>query len=228
MLQNVAVYPSERDVFYREHDDNAYSVEAFFLQYTLAEVPFEIFTSLLFGVLVDLAAGLPRTAQLYFITSFNGFAIVNCGESLGIMFNTLFTHTGFAVNVMSVFLSVATMMAGVVSLNIPGFLQALNHLSPLKYSLGNLVPYAFTGVRFTCRQEQRLMGTGLCPIKTGADVLREYNFDTDAGLNLVALGVCVVVYRVVAYAVLKAKKGRWGLWERARKRRKGKGEGGSE
>lgn len=33
MLQNVAVYPDEKAVFYREHDDNAYSVEAFFLQY---------------------------------------------------------------------------------------------------------------------------------------------------------------------------------------------------
>ena len=219
MLQNVAVYPGERDVFDREHDDNAYSVEAFFLQYTLAELPFEIFTALLFGVLVDLAAGLPRTAKLYFVTCFNGFAIVNCGESLGIMFNTLFTHTGFAVNVMSVFLSVATMMAGVVSLNIPGFLRGVNYLSPLKYSLGNLAPYSFLGVEFSCTDDQRVVG-GRCPIETGADVLREYNFDTNAGLNLMALGVCVVVYRVVAYAVLKVKMGRWGVWESVRRKRR--------
>ena len=83
MLQNVAVYPDEKAVFYREHDDNAYSVEAFFLQYTLAEVPFEIFTSLLFAVLTVLAAGLDRTASLFFIVAFNAFAIVNCGESVG-------------------------------------------------------------------------------------------------------------------------------------------------
>lgn len=214
MLQCVAVYPSERDVFYREHDDHAYSVEAFFLQYTLAELPFEIFTSLLFGLLTVFAAGLPRTVTLYFVMVLNGFAIVNCGESLGIMFNTLFTHTGFAINVTSVVLSVATMMSGVMSLQIPAFLQAFNHLSPIKYALGNLAPYSLRGVVFTCEADQR-MGNGRCPIETGEDVLRQYNFETDAGLNLMALGVCVVVYRVVAYLILKARRSRWEWAERA-------------
>ncbi|KAL9104337.1 MAG: hypothetical protein Q9163_000683 [Psora crenata] len=204
MLQCVAVYPNERDVFYREHDDNAYSVEAFFIQYTLAEVPFEIVTSILFAVLTVLGAGLHRTASLFFIVAFNAFAIVSCGESLGIMFNTLFSHTGFAVNVTSVFLSVGTMMAGVMSLNIPSFLQAFNHLSPLKWSLGNLAPYSLRGVKFRCTDYQRL-SNGQCPINTGEDVLGQYNFQTNAGLNLLALGICAVIYRMVAFLVLKGR-----------------------
>jgi len=213
MLQCVAVYPAERDVFYREHDDNAYGVEAFFLQYTLAEIPFEIATALLFAVLTVLAAGLQRTASLYFIVAFNGFAIVSCGESLGILFNTLFSHTGFAVNVTSVFLSVSMLMGGVMSLNIPSFLQAFNHLSPIKWSLGNLAPYTLQGVTFTCEDYQRLP-SGRCPVEMGEDVLRLYNFEGDPGLNLVAMGVCVVVYRMVAFLVLKGMRTRWGWRER--------------
>lgn len=85
MLQNVAVYPNEKNVFYRENDDGIYSVEAFFAQYTTLEIPFEIFTSFIFAILVDLAAGLPRNAQVFFVCFFNCFCIVNCGESLGIM-----------------------------------------------------------------------------------------------------------------------------------------------
>jgi len=85
MLQNVAVYPAERAVFYRESDDGAYSVEAFLAQYTSVEVPFEVVTCLVFAVLVDLAAGLPRTATVFFVCFFNCFCIVSCGESLGIM-----------------------------------------------------------------------------------------------------------------------------------------------
>lgn len=85
MLQNVAIYPSEKDVFYREHDDGIYGVEVFFMQYTTLEIPFEIFTSFLFGILADLACGLPRNAQVFFVCFFNCFCIVNCGESLGIM-----------------------------------------------------------------------------------------------------------------------------------------------
>lgn len=213
MLQNVAVYPDEKAVFYREHDDNAYSVEAFFLQYTLAEVPFEIFTCLLFAVLTVLAAGLHRTASLFFIVAFNGFAIVNCGESVGIIFNTLFDHTGFAVNVTSVVLSVANIMGGVMSLNIPAFLQAFNHLSPIKWAIGNLAPYTLTDVYFTCTDDQRLPG-GQCPVTTGKDVLELYNLNGNAGLNLLALGICMLVYRLLAYLLLKAKRTRWAWRER--------------
>lgn len=85
MLQNVAVYPNEKDVFYRENDDRTYGVEAFLASYITLEVPFEIGTSLLFAILVDLGAGLPRTTQMFFVCFFNCFCIVSCGESLGIM-----------------------------------------------------------------------------------------------------------------------------------------------
>lgn len=89
MLQNVAIYPDEKAVFYREYDDGAYSIEAFFMQYLTNEVPFEIITSLLFACLADLGVGLPRTVQMFFVTFFNCFCIVNCGESLGIMVRLL-------------------------------------------------------------------------------------------------------------------------------------------
>lgn len=216
MLQNVAVYPDEKAVFYREHDDNAYSVEAFFLQYTLAEVPFEIFTSLLFAVLTVLAAGLHRTVALFFIVAFNAFAIVNCGESVGIIFNTLFNHTGFAVNVTSVVLSIAQIMGGVMSLHVPAFLEAFNHLSPIKWSIGNLAPYTLAGVHFSCTEEQQLPN-GQCPITDGKDVLNLYNLNGNAGLNLLAVGICVVVYRILAFLILKAKRTRWAWRERLRR-----------
>lgn len=212
MLQCVAVYPSERDVFYHEHDDNAYSVEAFFLQYTAAEVPFEIVTSLLFAVLTVLAAGLHRTPSLFFAVAFNAFAIVSCGESLGIIFITLFAHTGFAVNVMSVFLSVAMLMGGVMSLKVPAFLQAFNHLSPVKWSIGNLAPYTLDGVVFTCTAGQK-SADGTCPIATGRDALRLYNLDKRAGIQLGALAICLVAYRSLAYLVLKARRTQWGDWD---------------
>ena len=118
----------------------AYSIDAFFLQYTVVEIPFEIITSLVFSLLGDLAVGLPWTSTMFFVLAFNCFCIVSCGESLGIMFNTLFNHSDFAVNLTSALISVATLMAGVVSFNVPSFLQAFNHLSPLKWAIGNLAP----------------------------------------------------------------------------------------
>lgn len=211
VLQNIAVYPDEKQVFYSEHEDNAYSVEAFFCQYTLAELPFEVPTALVFGVLTVLAGGLPRSATLVFIAALNAFAMISCGESVGIIFNTLVSHTGFAVSLVSFVLSVAIVMSGIMSLNIPPVLEAFNHLSPIKYSIGNLAPYSLRGVVFTCTDSQRLPPDGKCPIETGEDVLRLWGLDGDAGLNLLALGLCVVVYRVLGYILIKGRREWWRL-----------------
>lgn len=192
-------------------------MEAFFLQYTILEIPFEIVSSLLFAVLEVLAVGLPRTPSLFFIAAFNCFCIVNCGESLGIMFNTLFDHTGFAVNVTSVVLSVAVLMAGVLSLNIPAFLQAFNHLSPLKWSIQNLVPYTLQGLTFTCTEAQKLPN-GQCPISTGEQAIELYNVNSNPRLSLLALGICLIVYRFVSYLLLKFKRTPWNWKERLGRR----------
>lgn len=217
MLQNVAIYPNERDVFYREDDDGVYSVEAFIASYTILEVPFEIISSLVFGVLGAIAVGLPRTATMYFVTAFTCFGIVSCGESLGIMFNTVLPHTGFAVNVMGVVLSVATIMAGILSIDMPDLFVALNWLSPIRYGTRAIAPYSLWGVKFTCNDVQRLPD-GSCPIQTGQDVLDLYNFDVDPVVNVAALAGCVVVYRLLAWGLLRVVRGRWREKMRERKR----------
>ncbi|KAE8324666.1 P-loop containing nucleoside triphosphate hydrolase protein [Aspergillus sergii] len=208
MLQNIAIYPNERDVFYREEADHCYSAETFILQYTTLEVPFEILSSLIFGVLAAYADNLGRSATMFLITTYNCFCIVSCGESLGIMFCTLFSHVGFAVNVTSILLSIANILGGVMSLNVNEVLQGLNHLSPVKYAVANLAPYAMRDQEFVCMAAQRL-ADGSCPIQNGQQVLQLYNLDKNGAMNVMALGVCTIIYRVVAYGLVKAMR-----WER--------------
>ncbi|OAR01316.1 hypothetical protein LLEC1_03743 [Akanthomyces lecanii] len=208
MLQNVAVYPAERDVFYREDDDGAYSVDAFLLTYTILELPFEILSCFIYGIFSTFAVRNPETASLYFATFFGCFGIVSCGESVGIMFNTLFAHTGFAVNIMGVFLSVANGMAGVLSINMPEAFNALNYLSPIRYATRAIAPYAMRGVEFHCTSEQTLPD-GSCPITSGEQVLDLYNFDVDPKVNAYCLLACVVIYRVIAWALLRVTRARW-------------------
>lgn len=216
MLQNVAVYPSEKDVFYRENDDGTYGVEAFLAQYCTLEIPFEIATSFIFAILTCLGAGLPRTAQMFFACFFNCFCIVSSGESMGIMFNTVFSHTGFAVNIVSVFLSVAQIMSGVMSINMPAFLRGVNYLSPLRYAVRNLAPYSLQHIIFTCSDAQRLPN-GQCPITTGQQVLDLYNLNTNPTINIIGVGVSALVYRLLAYALLKIARTHFG--DRSKKTR---------
>lgn len=209
MLQNVAVYPDEKDVFYRENDDGTYGVEAFFAQYITLEIPFEVFTCFLFAIFTDLGVGLPRTPQMFFAAFFNCFCIVSCGESVGIMFNTLFAHTGFAVNLTSVFLSVAQVMSGVLSINMPGFLKGVTYLSPAPYMVRSLGPYSLRHIEFHCTATQ-LLPDGTCPITSGQQVLDLYDLDRNPGMNIMALGICALIYRLLAYILLKIMRTHWG------------------
>lgn len=221
MLQNIAIYPNERDVFYREEADNCYSAETFILSYTTIEIPFEIASSLVFGVLAAFADNLKRTVQMFLISAFNCFCIISCGESVGIMFCTLFSHVGFAVNVTSILLSISTILGGVMSLNVNEVLQGINHLSPIKYAIANLAPYSLHGQHFDCTPAQQL-ANGSCPINTGEEVLALYNLNKSGPMNVMALGVCTIVYRFVAYGFLKAMRShrmmeRWREWRQSRR-----------
>ncbi len=195
-------------LFYREHEDRAYSVEAFFLQYTILEIPFEIISSFLFAILMVLAVGLPRNTSMFFIEVLNVFCLISCGESLGIMFSTLFSHPDLTLNATAVLTSIALIMAGVISLNVHPFLQAFNHLNPTKWAAGNLAFYILRGQTFTCNDSQRLSNE-TCPINTGQEVLELYNLDANPAMNLAALVICVAAYRLVAYFLLKAVRTQW-------------------
>lgn len=208
MLQNVAVYPSERDVFYAEQDDGVYGVAAFSLVYTVLEIPAEILASLIFGLLGSLAVGLPKTTEMYFVATFVCFAIVSCGESLGVMFNTLFSsHTGFAINIMGIFLSIAQTMGGVMSIEMPEVFDIFNWLSPIRYAVRAFAPYSLKGVVFTCDEGVKVGGR--CPIETGEEVLGLYRLDVDPVVNVAALAGCVVIYRLVAWGLVWVVRRRW-------------------
>ena len=56
---------------------------------------------------------LQRSVSMYFVIALVSFSMVSCGESLGIVFNTLITDsTGFALNLTSSLMSIAVLMAG--------------------------------------------------------------------------------------------------------------------
>lgn len=208
MLQNVAVYPTERDIFYREFSDNCYSVLTFLTSYTLLEIPFNLLSALIFGLLAAFAVNLQRSAFMFVVGMINCFCIVSCGESLGIVFCTFFSsHIGLAMHASSALFSIGSTMGGIVVLNLPSVLHAINYISPFKYMIANLVNYSLRGRVFTCLPEQEVGGR--CPISSGEDALRLYNLDVDPRWNLAVLVVLTVVYRLVALVVVKASRIEW-------------------
>lgn len=210
MLNNMAIYPKDRSVFYREYDDDAYGVLPFFLVYLTLEVPFEIFTCLIFAVFMVIIPGLPRNPQMYFACAYCAFGTVNCGESIGIIFNTFFLHEGFAVNIISVVLSVGAIMAGILSLHMPAFFKAINWLSPLKYCASILINLALEDQYFQCETDD-LDANGQCPYEYGYMALNTYGLAANVVPLLGGMAVCIVVYRLIAFAVLKIDRLKLGV-----------------
>ena len=186
MLNNISVFIDERNVFYREHQDRTYNVEPFFLSYLTIEILFEVVTSLFFALFLCIA-GFPNTINSYFLVFWEALTVVNCGESIGIAFNTLFYHAGFAVNATSIVLSLFNLMAGGIALTMPPFFQGINYISVVKYGTGAVMVEMLTDFTFTCTDIQRLPN-GECPVTTGEEALDIYGLDVDRNNYIVALG----------------------------------------
>ena len=106
MLSCIAIFPSERNVFYREYVDGDYSALSFFLAYFIIAIPFLIVTALGISALMVFAVGLQPTASALLIFTGVVFCFIFTGECVGVIFCSLFMHVGFSVNIMSVVISI--------------------------------------------------------------------------------------------------------------------------
>jgi hypothetical protein len=212
----------------QEYAERAYSVNSFFFAYLLLEIPFEITASLLFSV-VFFAVNLQRTVSMYFLTTIVSICVVNCGESLGIIFNTLIIGgAGLAFTVTMSLMLISCAMSGkcypfffpseltvyislgLLSIDMPIFLKGLNYGSPIKYALASLTIKTFTDFEFTCTDAQKLPD-GSCPVQTGRQVLDLLNYRMSLASNLSGLVAVTVGYRLIAYAVLRLSKADFGV-----------------
>lgn len=190
LVNNISLYPHERDIFHQEYQDKTYGVGVFTLAYTLVELPYEVLPSILFSVLVVFGIGLPRTPGMFFAIVLSSVVSFNAGESLGIIFNSFITHLGLITNVLVNMFVIAIFMAGTMSLQMPEFFKALNYINPVKYIVQICVNMGFEGQHFSCP-------LGNCVMNTGEDVLDMYNLKANLGSAFGALVACLVIYRAV-------------------------------
>ncbi|OGM48017.1 ATP-binding cassette transporter [Aspergillus bombycis] len=181
LLQSIIIYPGERDTFKSERKDGCMTAICFLVQYTCLELPTEVFTALISGAIFTFGPPIQGTLTMFFILSFNIFAIINCGIS---------------TTLAPIMLYINWVFAGLLSTSLPRVFQVVAYILPSKYVMANILPYAMHGLEFTCSEEQQ--PGKQCTIEKGKDVLDFYNFDKNPGLNLMGLAVCVIVYRAVA------------------------------
>lgn len=199
LINNIALYPIERDIFYQEYKDGMYGVTEFSLSYLANELPLEIIPCLVFSALIVFAVGLPRTVEMYFSMFLTSFAALSCGESIGILGNSIFDHMGLATNVLLNFAMISIFMAGTMAAKMPAIFNALNFINPMSYAAGLCTTIGFTDQKFTCT-------TPTCTLNTGEKILQSFGFPGNIlPISVGALVACIVFYRAIAIFALFVK-----------------------
>ncbi|KAI8852348.1 hypothetical protein BC829DRAFT_440776 [Chytridium lagenaria] len=166
MLNCIAVFPQELRLFKFERMDGACSVEAFFWTYTVNEC--HALGSLIFAFSPANPSAWPSA-----LSSLNPV---------------------FSVQIMSAVISIMTIMAGFLSVNMPVFLDRLNYVSLMRYAARAQAVDEFRGLKVDCEVGQP---GAICK---GEDVLELLGFvGTDEALRnaVIAMVGCMVCYRQV-------------------------------
>lgn len=201
LLNNLAVYPTQRDLFHQEYKDGAYGSSVFSITYFLVELPFELIPCIIFSVLVVFGVGLPRNASMFFAMLLTSTFCINAGESLGIMTVSLVEHLGLATNILSNLVIIGVFMAGTMSLQMPPFFKAWNYINPAKYAVNICMNLAFPGQKFSCNG-------GNCALDTGDAVLKYYGLEATLRYSIGEFIGCVAAYRLVS-SILAWGRAKW-------------------
>lgn len=206
LLNVIAIFPTERNVFYREYPDGHYSSMAFIACFFVIAIPLNIIAALLIAVLMTCAIGLVPTIAATLQFTYCVFIFMFSGECLGVIFCAAFHQIGFSVNVVSAVLSFFGVMAGSMALTMPKFIRDISYVSTLTWGSYIIANVALEGQEFSCDLPEG------CSLTTGNEVLELYKFKASskqmnfyyyilAVLTVIYLACALIAVRLHAYRI---------------------------
>ncbi|KAK4700817.1 hypothetical protein P7C70_g5427, partial [Phenoliferia sp. Uapishka_3] len=190
MLACIAIFPTERSLFYHEYRTSGRQpVEAFLLAYSVQETIATIISS---GVskgntfnrvrrltkIFDsdtvvfcriLGIGLRHTPRIFLEFWFSIYCIISVGESIGIVFSTFFENGGLAVSLVSAGITLMAQLNGIISVTLAEWLQVIGWGTPMKSQSYIDIINEMKGLVFECTADE--ISSGACIAATGQQLL---------------------------------------------------------
>ncbi|KAF8688664.1 P-loop containing nucleoside triphosphate hydrolase protein, partial [Rhizoctonia solani] len=210
LLNCIAIFPKDRDLYFHEYRSSAaYSEATFVLGFTLVALPMEILASLLFTVITNIGAGMQTSPRIFFEYAFSIFALQSNGESFGMIFACITNSLGLSVSLVSTFITVLVQLSGIISVSIPTWLSDIAYATTMKYAARVIAVNESVGLKLHCSPET--VQSGECLVQSGQELLDLLGFSNDlkTGRYLGILIALALAYRVLAwfFVVLKIRRG---------------------